>query len=73
MNIVGIPQIDWEAITFENESNAVGSQKTNLIQKDEQNRCPTINSCRGCDPKYCWNSMHCQKYNIDYTPNGKLK
>lgn len=66
-----LEQIDWEAITLENESNAVKSRKTNLIQKDEHNGCPSINSCPKCDPKYCWNNMHCQKF--DRTHNGKLK
>lgn len=61
-------QVDWEAITTESEDNITGYG--NLIEKvNVTGACPTKNSCRGCDPKFCWSAKHCQKFETGQVPD----
>lgn len=49
--------VNWTAITQKGSST-----ESNLIQTSDFNRCPSIESCRGCEPKFCWSRKHCQRF-----------
>lgn len=64
-------QIDWDAITGVEDSLVKGNLIGNYIQINET-RCPTTTSCRGCDPRFCWNPRMCQKFETGVNAFGNF-